>query len=50
MEGIFNLVYFYRGSIQYADAMWMSAYERNGARDFLDEHLKKELKKPNPNY
>jgi hypothetical protein len=50
MKSIFNLIYFYRGAIQYGDAMWMSAYERLNARDYIEDHLKKELKKSNPNY
>ena len=50
VRGIIELIYFMRGSLQYADAMMMSPYERSMALEFVNKRLESEAKKINPIY
>jgi hypothetical protein len=44
------MAYFGRGSIPYAELMEMTPFEKDLVNEFQTEHIKNELKKPNPIY
>ena len=50
IEGLIQLVYFMRGSVQYCDMMNMTYVERHAMSDFIEKRLEDESKKMYPIY
>jgi hypothetical protein len=50
LKALINLVYFMRGSISYAEMMWMTFAEREMIKEFLDDRFEIEKNRSTPIY
>lgn len=47
---IIELIYYMRGSISLSEGLELTTIEKNLTVKWLNKHLEKEYKRPNPNY
>lgn len=50
IEGVVQIVYFMRGSVQYDDIMFRTPFERQVMEEFISKRLEAESKKSFPIY